>query len=377
MKCFSNWATYSSQHGIGNIYDSDSDYLPLYQYILFLFGKFIHIPEKIELYNYNLKLITLPFHFISGYFIFRLIRNYYPNSEAALYRTLFYLINFVVLYNTLVWGQTDDILTCFVFGSFYFAYIKKIFPSLLAILLALNFKLQGIVFIPLIGLMLLPEIISRFSWRNLLLLTLPLIATQFLILMPFILSGTVHKVWFVVRHSVDHFPVVSMNAYNMWEFLLPPSLEGTLDNIQFLGISYKTWGLVTFSSLSFLSLLPLIKVVIRKIKRLPHEEVLLQKLVIIAALCSLLFFYCNTQMHERYSHPALIFLILYGILSKSTLPVVFGCAAYFLNVDGVLRSIPFQHYGVFIYSRSFVASLYLITILLLFAALYNVQIFKK
>ena len=52
---------------------------------------------------------------------------------------------------------------------------------------------------------------------------------------------------------------------------------------------------------------------IKQRKKIPLEE---QKLWIIFILSPLLFFYFNTQMHERYSHPAIILLFAYGLVYK-------------------------------------------------------------
>ena len=125
LKCFSNWATYSSQHGIGNIYDSDSDYLPLYQYILFLFGKFIHIPEKIELYNYNLKLITFPF--IS--YLVILFSDWFVITTQILkpHYTGLCFISSILSFSTIhLSGDNRWYTHMFRIRFFYFAYIKNI-----------------------------------------------------------------------------------------------------------------------------------------------------------------------------------------------------------------------------------------------------------
>lgn len=98
--------------------------------------------------------------------------------------------------------------------------------------------------------------------------------------------------------------------------------------------------------------------------------------MLIASLIPLLFFYFNTQMHERYSHPAFIFLILYAVIQNKPLPSIIGCLAYLLNLDAVLKSIVFQNYGVFIFSREFISALYLITIIWLYILLYDIK-FKK
>ena len=48
------------------------------------------------------------------------------------------------------------------------------------------------------------------------------------------------------------------------------------------------------------------------------------------------FFFFNTQMHERYSHPAMLMAFLYGILNKNYWIYGITSIAYFLNMEKTL-----------------------------------------
>jgi hypothetical protein len=76
-------------------------------------------------------------------------------------------------------------------------------------------------------------------------------------------------------------------------------------------------------------------------------------------------------MHERYSHPAIIFVAIYSILTGRYLPYVLVSLAYFLNMEAVLKYLGFHNYGIVPFSPQFVAALYLVAILVLFFDLYK------
>ena len=56
--CWSNWASFQYQYGITKIYQSGTDYMPLYHYILNLYSKFYDQVEEIPKYIYRIKYIT-------------------------------------------------------------------------------------------------------------------------------------------------------------------------------------------------------------------------------------------------------------------------------------------------------------------------------
>ena len=373
--CWSRWATYIYEHGLGNVYDSGTDYLPLYHYVLFLFGKLQDSAEEIKQNIHYLKAFSLVFHFISGYFLFRLVRSgTNKNWDNVLLHTMFYVLNIAVLYNTIIWGQVDAILTCFIFLCFYFAYQKKVLTSIIFYALAISFKLQAIVFFPVIGLMLLPEMISQFSIKKIVVWILAPVLLVAIISLPFILTGAWPKVWHVVTNSSNKYPVVSMNAFNIWHILVKGDLMKIPDSTLALGASYKAWGLLMFMATSAAALFPLLKSSFGQIAKKTIDRIDMEKLLIILALIPLLFFYFNTQMHERYSHPTMIFILAYAIIQKKPGIAIIACLTYFLNLERVFKFLEVAH-GTFIFFKDLIASLYLFVILRLFIDLYGIKVF--
>ncbi|MFV0530737.1 MAG: hypothetical protein ACK5MD_04795 [Flavobacteriales bacterium] len=377
IRYWGNWAVYIFENGLGNIYRSDTDYLPLFHYILKIFGVFQESIEKIWNNIHYLKSITLLFHFITGFFLISLIKKKGSTPDNMIISVLFYLLNIAILYNTVIWGQVDGILTCFAFIACYFAFKKKVLLSLVFTVLAINFKLQAIIFLPVVGFMLLPVVISTFSIKKILQWILIPVFLQIIILLPFILSGTLDKLWLVVTGSVGRYPLVSLNAYNIWDFILSGDLMTVLDSKTFIGFSYKQWGLLMFFGTSGIALFPLLKSGYLSIRRKTDFNFPIEKFLLLCGIIPLLFFYFNTQMHERYSHPAFVFLIAYSLYTKKPFISIIGCLAYLLNLEGVLRFMHLPNYETLVFNRDFISSLYLLTIFTIYIELFEIKFKNK
>ena len=378
ISCWKQWTVYIFQHGLGNVYHSQTNYLPLLHYILKVLGLSQGSVEAINAHIHYLKSIVLIFHFITGYFIALLIKREENTwNKVILNVFLFYLFNIAVLYNTVIWGQVDAILSCLVFITCYFAFKKRILASLIFITLAINFKIQAVIFVPVVGLLILPVLISTFSIKKLAQWILIPLLLQLLILTPFIIEGTYLQIWYVTRISAGMFKVVSMNAFNLWYlFSSMDLLTSSADTNTFIGISYRNWGLLMFFVSSGLALFPLAQYAYLSIVKRIELNIPLEKILITCALIPFLFFYFNTEMHERYSDPAFAFLISYALYKKKPFIAVIGCLAYFLNLESAYRHLDPSYYTSFIFNPCFASCLYLLTIVLLFCELFDLK-FKK
>jgi len=376
MGCWRAWTQIIFTEGFRNIYKSWTDYLPLYHYVLFFFGKIQGSVEAIADHIYKLKTITIFFEFGTTLMLFKILKNKFKDIHKALLFSLFYFLNLAVLYNSTIWGQVDGIMTFFIFGSVVFGYKKKIFFSLLFFVLALNMKLQAIIFLPVIGLLLLPVMLDKSQIKKLIYSVIGIGTVQLLIFFPFIYAGDFPKLWNVITGSVGKYPKVSMCAFNMWYFFVENPVK-TPDTLVFLGITYKTWGLILFFITSFFALLHFLKPFIFNVFKKINVAYSQKKLIISCALIPLLFFFFNTQMHERYAHPALIFLALYAMLYNKPLIFILGSLAYFLNLEGVMQFFQTNNYHTLVFDPRFIACIYLLVIVLLFIDLYDIKLIKN
>lgn len=370
-ECWTAWAQYHYQHGLSNIYKSWTDYLPLYHYVLFAYAKMQPNIEGVALNIHYLKYITLLFEFMSAVLLSRLLFNKFHDRYKSLFLSLFYLLNAGIIYNSLVWGQVDGIMSFFIFASIVAAYYKRIFLALLCFVLALNMKLQAIIFLPVVIALIIPVI--QQSFKKILLATAWVLVVQFLIILPFLWVGDLPKLLHVVFGSFEKFPVISMNAYNLWVFAFDRSINlfQTADSITFWGISCKNWGLIFFFIASFGALFHFIQPVWNSVFKKVPVSFSFCNILISSALIPLVFFFFNTQMHERYSHPAFIFLAAYALLYKRLHLLIIGSFAYFLNLEDVLQVLHTSNYNTLIFMSRFIAGLYFLLILLLYIDLFN------
>ncbi len=110
------------------------------------------------------------------------------------------------------------------------------------------------------------------------------------ILIPSMFSGTTDNLWEVVTGSVGKYPVVSMNAFNIWDFVLSGNLMEIKDDKIFLGQTYKQLGLYMFLVSSGLALFPMLKSCWFTIVRSKEFNVDKSAFLITCALIPLLFF---------------------------------------------------------------------------------------
>ena len=207
-----------------------------------------------------------------------------------------------------------------------------------------------------------------------------LLFTQIAIIFPNWLHQELGQVKNVITESIDYYPVVSMNAYNFWELLLEGNLITLKDNIVVNGLSYKNWGLLMFFVTSFIALTPLLIITFRKRNDefifYSNNQNTLNIIFLSCGLIPLLFFFFNTQMHERYSHPALLFIFAFSYVNKNCIPLMLFSIAYFLNLEGVLHA--FKRFGLIdnpiLFSINFIATYYAILILYMFFYLYKLSI---
>jgi hypothetical protein len=162
-----------------------------------------------------------------------------------------------------------------------------------------------------------------------------------------------------------------MNAYNFWHLTVPGDLMTIQDSTKFSIFTYKQWGLLLFFTTSFFALFPLMKQSYLSIKNRTYFSYPLSKFLLVCSLIPLLFFYFNTQMHERYCHPAFAFLIAYSLYSKKYILSIIGGLTYLLNLEGVLHFMQLPNYGTAIFNKKIISVLFAIIVFLMYIALFK------
>lgn len=361
--CWINWATFIREHGLGNAYrDPTNNYNPLYQYVLWGFGAAVGGAVKIQRYWFWLKGITLLFDFAGAL----LVAWRVPGLGEAARRfrlSLLLLCNVGYLYNTLAWGQVDAIFSALALLALLLALRGRATLSVLSFVLALNAKTQAIIFLPPLLLLWAP------TWaRSVRVLGTSLataVGTQLLVMVPFLLAGNGALLLRVFTGVTETYPVISMSAYNLWVLLFGNAAthgpESQSDSLRFGGLAYRHWGLLLFAASSALVLLPVLALALRALlTRQAWVALTTAEWAIVLLSCALVpfcFTYFNTQMHERYWHPALLPLAAYSFLTRRyALPIAFSII-YLLQLEAVLHALPLAP-GILPFNSLFLAVLF-------------------
>lgn len=368
LDCWKYWSWYTDQEGMNQVYHCGTNYPPVYLYILRFFDIILGGHENALLHYNRIKWITLLFDFLPVIIMFFAgMRDLIKKNEHW-----FLLFNGAYLFNTLAWGQVDAIHSNLALLALVLA-IRHPMLAASVFMLALNTKLQAIIFFPILGILLLPHLNSL---KNILKVALAAVFTEIVIVFPFILAGEFKNYFEVMVDSVDYFKVASMNAYNFWHLVLLADPITIPDQNTFLAITYKQWGLLMFCGSSALVLVPLLKRVLKQGFQFLSDKKGKELVFLSASMISLSFFFFNTQMHERYSHPAMIFLFFYALFSRDFIPYILVSLAYLLNMERILEYFDVPYY-TFIFIPEFSASLFLIALILIYKNLFRDFLLKK
>jgi Gpi18-like mannosyltransferase len=260
----------------------------------------------------------------------------------------------------------DGVYTAFAFMSLTFAVFKKPMLSLIFFVLCVNFKFQGIIFLPIIFLTLFQSI-RQYSLPRIGLLLLPVLALQLIIFLPFILVGDIKLAFNSFSESMGRYPFVNMGAYNVWSLVFEHP-ETMNDNNGGLNLSYNTIGLFTFFGLSGVILLPFGLKTLGLFDNKLKIDFSLENVLLVTTLIILIFFYFNTQMHARYSHPVVLFAGTLAILRKDYLRFLLVSIAVFLNMEGASKILKgnISEFQSIWFQPWFVSTIFLVVIILYF-----------
>jgi Gpi18-like mannosyltransferase len=355
VQFWAQWATHMQAHGLGHAYTlANNNYNPFYQYVLYGYARLAGSPQGIEDYVHCLKAVTLLFD-VAGAIVAVRCFGWGDGNQRFLLSLLF-LLNIGYLYNTLVWEQVDAIVSTLSFVAVVQALRQRPVSSFVWFVLALNMKTQAIIFLPPLLLVWAPQ-----WWaapRHFVQSIVAGVVAQLLILLPFIAGGTVPRLLTIVGGVVGFFPYVSLNCYNAWMFLLNDFLVS--DTQVYAGLTYKAWGMMAFFVASTIVLLPLGMAALGKLRtRSTFEEGDYSLVLLSMGLIPLVFCFFNTQMHERYWHPALIFLGAHALLTRRYTLFAVCSLAYVLNLEAMMHYLgTFSRYPNLLFRPKLVASMF-------------------
>lgn len=363
------WSKHLLHHGLSKAYGSGSDYPVLYQYVLWLYAKLAGSDENIDAGIAYLRLVTLAADLVSLRLVFVWTKRRTP------FRTMvvFTFLNVGFLFNALVWGQVDGILAMLMLATAYTAWKGRPLLSGACMILALNFKLQALVLVPVFLLLQLHQLRRR-RWFYGPSLLAAMATVQALVVLPFVQEVASRKGMLRAYFgSVGRYPKLSMNAFNFWYWLFDDPAN-TSDALRGLGgLSYKHWGLLLFCTASLLAMLPWLRYAWKStFTRTPSSENVPPGMVwLTCAVIVELFFFCNTQMHERYMFPAFIFLVAWFFASRDIVLYALFSLACFLTHEKVMHTLKLVSHEHWLFAPWFIAGLHAACVLLMLARLYG------
>lgn len=230
----SSWFDYIVSHGrFMALKDSFSNYNPPYLYLLTLVS-YLPLPKL-----YAIKLISIVFDFVLGYYIYRLVQLKYPapgdwfKPVLALFAVLFAP---TVIMNSSSWAQCDSIFTAFLAAGLYYFLKDRIASGFILFGAAFAFKLQAVFLFPFLLVVLFVKKASalQLGW-------LPLV--YFLAILPSLLLG--RPLWdlLTIYLSQTQFSnELSGGAANIYQFI-PMDIQNLYNQpimLAGLGISLLT-----------------------------------------------------------------------------------------------------------------------------------------
>ena len=348
MGFWKDWALQIRHSGLANAYSGSINYLPIYIYGLYFYDLLQGTDAAIIHNINNIKLLFTCFDFLPIVVLCCFRQKILTFKVPYLYL----LLNIAYVFNSLVWGQIDSI---YVNLAFLAILTSVLYPvgGLLLYILALNTKQQAIVFLPVMAIVMYYRITT---YRTIFLALFACIALQFLLVLPFIGNGGALKLWQIIHNTIGLYNNLSISAFNFWYLVAPGNPYFINHNETFIFFSYKIVGLLLFSISGLFVLFPLFQS-LYKMRRnnLSFDKYAYEHLFLATGLICLFFFYFNSQMHERYAHPVIIFFFFYGVVSRNYKLYVIVSIAYFLSLDKAFSFpdgyLPIIHYKAIFASK--------------------------
>ena len=287
---FIAWSNILTEGGFKSFYNSWSDYLPGYLYVLWFLakiGNLLPIPTEVLF-----KLPALISDLATGYLIYHIVMRLKGEKLGFVAASIF-LFNPAVLSNSSLWGQIDSLTSLFSLLSILF-FGKNIYLSAFFLSFGFMVKPQAALAAPVI-LFLMAK--NRFAAKNFFLFSALVLIFLTLGFLPFFSGGNLAE--FIIQRvkmTLGQYPYSSINAFNFWGLRGFWKSEG--EGIFTTGF----WGLLFSGFVGLLSIFKLMR------SKKPGGEYYLAAILFVS---NFLFF---SRMHERHLMPSFAYLAIISVL---------------------------------------------------------------
>ena len=356
MGFWRQWALLIHHNGLANTYNTSINYFPVYVYGLYVYDLLQGTDANI-IHNINsIKILFVFFDFLP-IFVLCCFRQKLLSFKIP---HLFLLLNIAYVFDSMVWGQIDSIYTSLSFLAIITA-LRYPIAGILLYVLALNTKQQAIEFLPIMAIALL---YSLRKFKTAIIAIAGAIGLQVLLILPFMGTGGAGKLTAIAGNSVGLYNQLSICAFNIWYLITRSNPYFINSNDTYFLISYRATGFIMFSIAALAVLVPRARKVwhLRK-NNLALDDAAYRILFLCTGLLCLYFFYFNSQMHERYALPIIIFFFFYGVASKNYWLYILASIPFLLSLDKCFPDyLPIIHYKI-IYASVVIALWYTATVI--------------
>lgn len=335
MESMLEW-TWNGLHG--DYLRGFGNYMPIYPYFAFIYGLFFDNHDSLISNAYYLK----SFNIMIEAFMYAVILSMVSFKRTAHFWVSLSLvvINIFLVYNSVFWGQIDCIHSLFILLSFYSLSNRNLNLFGIFITLAILTKIVSVIFLPVFGIWLINEvIIKKISIRQVFVGLGYAAATLVIAFLPIIFMGILPRYLNSMGEIISNYDCISGNAFNIYHLISNSEelISTSSDTILFKGLSYKMFGWLTFTFVTFLYFFPVIKIVYQNIVDKHLKSIPTNTLLLMCVLMPLVFFFFTVKMRERYAHPYVIFLTVYCLTNRRYLIWAMGSIIYFLQLETVLQ----------------------------------------
>lgn len=207
---FIGWSNRLIEVGFSRFYDTWSDYLPGYLYVLWALG---WIKEAISFPSVLLfKLPAIFSDVLTGFLIYRIVGKL-KNKRWGIVASGLYLFNPAVLANSALWGQADSLTALFSLLAIWLIDINPLISSL-ALAFGTLIKPQAVLAAPVVLFVMLKR---KWTTQKILIYIFTSLVFFVIAFIPF--AGEKSLVLFIVERisaTLGQYPYTSVNAFNFW-----------------------------------------------------------------------------------------------------------------------------------------------------------------